>query len=325
MKIVITDSGFPSVDQERHLFESAGHELVVAQRKTSSELIPFCRDADALLVQWATIDRDLIDSLKACKVIVRYGIGVDSVDLRAAGERGIPVCNVPDYCIDEVADHAVALALSLSRQIPQTDAAVRNNVWKITPPTPFLAYRDQTFATAGFGRIARAVLSRAKGFGFKLAAYDPFVGDSAFAAAGVRKLELAELLRESCILSLHLPLTDQTKHFLRRESLATMRHDSIIVNTARGGLIDSAALAAALTAGTISAAGLDVFETEPLPTDHPLRQAPNVTLTSHTAWYSEGSVPALQRRSAELVLRGLQGNGLTNIVNQHFLPKPSGP
>jgi D-3-phosphoglycerate dehydrogenase len=320
MKIVLTDHGFPSIDQERALFAAAGHELVVAQSKTPAELMPLCRDADALLVQWATISRELIATLARCKVIVRYGIGVDSVDLQAAGERGIPVCNVPDYCIDEVADHTLALALALARQIPQTDAAVRAGTWKIMPPSPFAAFRDTTFATAGFGRIARAVLARAKGFGFKLAAYDPFVDDARFAAAGVRRLGAAEVLREAGILSLHLPLTDETKHFLNRDSLSTMRRDAIIVNTARGALIDTVALAAALTARTVGAAGLDVYETEPLPADHPLRVAPGALLTSHTAWYSAGSVPELQRKSAEAVLAGLRGGALANVVNARFFP-----
>jgi D-3-phosphoglycerate dehydrogenase len=321
MKIVITDHGFPSIEQERVLFAAAGHELVVAQCKQPADLITFCRDADALLVQWAVIDRGLITALERCKVIVRYGIGVDSVDLQAAGERRIPVCNVPDYCIDEVADHALALALSLGRQIPQTDAVVRQGTWKITPPAPFGAFRDTLFATAGFGRIARAVLARAQAFGFQLGAYDPYVDAATFAAAGVRRLDAAELLREAGILSLHLPLVDQTKHFLNRASLATMRKDAIIVNTARGGLIDTVALAESLTQRTLGGAGLDVFETEPLPADHPIRQAPNVLLTSHTAWYSGGSVPELQRRSAEAVVQGLRGGAaLANVVNQCFFP-----
>jgi len=320
MKIVLTDHGFPNIDRERALFAAAGHELVVAQCKTPAELIPFCRDADALLVQWAAITRELIATLDKCKVIVRYGIGFDSVDLQAAGERSIPVCNVPDYCIDEVSDHALALAFALARQIPQTDAAVRAGTWKIMPPSPFAAFRDLTFATAGFGRIARSVLARAKVFGFKLAAYDPFVDEAIFAAAGVRKLDAPTLLREAGILSLHLPLTEETKYFLNRESLATMRKDAIIVNTARGALIDTVALATALTAGTIGGAGLDVFETEPLPPDHPLRLAPNTLLTSHTAWYSGGSVPELQRKSAEAVLAGLRGGALANVVNHRFFP-----
>lgn len=319
MKVVLTDHGFASIEQEKSLLAAAGCELVVLQSKDPEKLALACADADALLVQWAPINAAVIAALRHCKVIVRYGIGVDNVDLKAAGARGIPVCNVPDYCIAEVADHALALALSLARQIPQTDAAVRSGTWKIIPPSPFPSFRSTTFATAGFGRIARAVLERARGFGFRLAAYDPFVPAIAFAEAGVQRLELDALWRESGIVSLHLPLTPETRHMVGEASLTRMRNDAIVINTARGGLIDTKALARALVEKRIAGAGLDVFETEPLEADHPLRQAPNVLLTSHTAWYSAGSVPELQRKSAEAVVRAIRGEALVNVVNTSFL------
>lgn len=323
MKVVLTDHGFASIEQEKSLLAAAGCELVVLQSKDPEKLALACADADALLVQWAPINAAVIAALRHCKVIVRYGIGVDNVDLKAAGARGIPVCNVPDYCIAEVADHALALALSLARQIPQTDAAVRSGTWKIIPPSPFPSFRSTTFATAGFGRIARAVLERARGFGFRLAAYDPFVPANAFAEAGVRRLELDALWRESGIVSLHLPLTPETRHMVGEASLSRMRNDAIVINTARGGLIDTRALARALVDKRIAGAGLDVFEMEPLEADHPLRQAPNVLLTSHTAWYSAGSVPELQRKSAEAVVRAIRGEALVNVVNTSFLTPPA--
>ena len=319
MKVVLTDHGFASIEQEKTLLAAAGCELVVLQSKDPETLAVACADADALLVQWAPINAAVIAALRHCRVIVRYGIGVDNVDLKAAGARGIPVCNVPDYCIAEVADHALALALSLARQIPQTDAAVRAGTWKILPPTPFPAFRTTTFATAGFGRIARAVLERARVFGFRLAAYDPFVPANAFADAGIQRLDLDALWRESGILSLHLPLTADTRHMVGETSLARMRSDSIVINTARGGLVDTRALARALAEKRIAGAGLDVFETEPLEPDHPLRQAPNAILTSHTAWYSAGSVPELQLKSAEAVVRAIRGEALVNVVNASFL------
>lgn len=319
MKAIITDHGFPHVDQEYDIITQAGFDFDVAQCKTPEEVIAACSDADALLVQWAPITQAVINSLKNCKIIVRYGIGVDNVDLKAAGERGITVCNVPDYCINEVADHALALALALARQIPQTDHVVRSGIWKITPPQPFPAFRDTVFATAGFGRIARAVLERAKPFGFQLAAYDPFVEESAFVSAGVRQLGENELFREAGIISLHLPLTPETWYFVNQERLTTMQGSAIIINTARGGLIDTTALARALDAGTIAGAGLDVFESEPLLLDHPLRQSSNALLTSHTAWYSGGSVPELQRKVAEEIVRGLKGERLLNPVKAPIL------
>ena len=315
MKVVITDHGFPSLLEEERVLNAAGAKLVVAQTKVPDELIAACQDADALIVQWAPVNAAVIDALKQCRVIVRYGIGVDNVDLAAAAARKIPVCNVPDYCIDEVADHSLALALALARQVPQTDAVVRAGTWKITPPNSIPAFRETTFATAGFGRIARAVLDRARPFGFRLAAYDPFVDQAAFAQAGVRKLEREELFREAGILSLHLPFSAETKHFVGKAQLDVMRKEAVIVNTARGGLIDTAALAVALAAKQIGGAGIDVFETEPLATDHPLRQAPNAILTSHTAWYSGGSIPVLQRKAAEEAVRGLRGEPLLNVVN----------
>ena len=322
MKALITDYGFANVALERKILAEAGIELEDAQCKTADEVIAASRNVDALMVQWAPINRKVIGTLDRCKIIVRYGIGVDNVDLQAAGERGIPVCNIPDYCIDEVADHSLSLALSLARQLPQTDAAVRSGVWKIMPPSPFPAFRDTLFATVGLGRIARAVLARARPFGFKLAAYDPFVEDNYFASSGVRKMEREGLFREAGILSLHLPLTEDSKHFVNKSALALMKKEAVIVNTSRGGLIDTLALAEALAGDKIAGAGIDVFEEEPLPSDHPLRKAPNALLTSHTAWYSSGSIPELQRKTAEEAVRGLKGEPLLNVVNRRFLVSP---
>ncbi len=315
MKVIVTDHGFPDVSQEQEIVARAGGTLAVARCKSADDVVASCQEADALLVQWAPITEAVVAALDRCRVIVRYGIGVDNVDLKAAAARGIAVCNIPDYCIDEVADHSLALALSLARQLPQTDATVRGGVWKIVPPSPFPAFRDVTFATAGFGRIARAVLDRARAFGFRLAAYDPFVKDAFFEEAGVRKVDREGLLREAGILSLHLPLNGETRHFLDGPALASMRKEAVIVNTARGGLIDTVALAGALASGGVAGAGLDVFESEPLPGGHPLRNAPNAILTSHTAWYSGGSIPILQRKAAEEVVRGLKGERLLYVVN----------
>ena len=295
---------------------AAGAELVVAQCKTADEVIAAARDADALLVQWAPINAAVIAALTRCKVIVRYGIGYDNVDLAAAKERGIAVCNVPDYGVHEVAEHAVSLALALVRQLPQLDRRLRAGTWKITPDRPMQSLRDSTFATAGFGRIARAAHEMMRGFGGKHIAYDPFVPAEAMAAAGVEKVERDALFARADVLSLHLPLTPETKHFINAETVRRMKPNAIVVNTARGPLIDTAALAAALRDGVIAGAGLDVFEKEPLEKDHPLLTAPNALLTSHVAWYSEGSIPRLQRLAAEEVARGLRGEPVKNQVNK---------
>lgn len=312
MKIVITDSGFGNILPETAAITGAGYELVSAQCKTAEEVIAAAADADGIIVQWAPITATVIQALSRCKVIVRYGIGVDNVDLAAAKQKGIPVCNVPDYCIDEVADHTVALALALARQLVQIDTRTRAGEWKIYPDKPMPSFREMTFATAGYGRIARAVLDRARMFGFKLAAYDPYAAPP---SDGVASFSLEELFRQADILCLHAPLSPETKHLVNAARLAQMKPTAMIINTARGGLIDTVALAEALQAGTIAAAGLDVFESEPLEKDHPLRKCPNALLTSHVAWFSESSVPKLQQLAAQEAVRALQGKPLKNQVN----------
>jgi D-3-phosphoglycerate dehydrogenase / 2-oxoglutarate reductase len=316
--LLVTDHGFPDLAPEQTAAAGAGLELVAARCRTAAEVVEAAarhRPA-ALLVQWAPITAEVVAALpETVRGIVRYGIGVDNVDLAACSARGLPVCNVPDYCIDEVADHTLSLALALARQLPQTHARTLRGEWKITPPAPLPAFRDMTFATAGFGRIARAVLARAAAFGFRLAAYDPFVPEGDFTAAGVTRFDADGLLAAD-ILSLHLPLNAETRHFLNARRLAGLKPSALIVNTSRGGLIDTRALAAALANGSPAGAGLDVFETEPLEPDHPLRSAPNVLLTSHTAWFSQASVPRLQKLAAEEAVRLARGESPRHRVNR---------
>ncbi|HEY4299961.1 MAG TPA: C-terminal binding protein [Candidatus Didemnitutus sp.] len=310
--VLITDHSFASIDTERTLIEAAGARLSVAQCRTEDDVIAAAVDATALLVQWAPITERVLRTLQACRVVVRYGIGVDNIDLAAARRLGVPVANVPDYCIDEVADHTFALALALGRQLVATDRRLRGGEWKITPPAPMPAFREMNFVTLGLGRIGRAVLARARTFGFAPLAYDPNLPDSVFADAGVRRVTLEEGLACADVLSLHLPLTAGTRHLLSAERLSAMRPTAILVNTSRGGLVDTIALAAALQAGNLAGAGLDVFEEEPLAPAHPLRACGNAVLTSHTAWYSEASVRTLQRLAAEEVARALRGEPLKN-------------
>ena len=315
-RVLVTDHGFPNLRHEETTLAAAGAELVVAQCKTAEDVIAAARDADALLVQWAPITAAVANSLTRCKVLVRYGIGVDNVDLVATKARGIAVCNVPDYGICEVAEHAVSLALALARQLPMVDRRLRGGTWKITPDKPMPALRETTFATAGFGRIARTAHEFMRNFGGKRIAYDPYVSAEAMTAAGVEKVDLAGLFARADILSLHLPATAETKHFVNAGTLAQMKKNAIVVNTARGPLVDTVALASALQAGVIAAAGIDVFEKEPVEKDHPLFGCPNALLTSHVAWYSESSIPRLQQLAAEEVVRGLRGEPFKNQVNK---------
>ncbi len=314
-KVIYTDHGFGSIEIERGIIESANADLLVEQCQTAEDVMAVAADADALLVQWAPVTAAVIKKLERCKIIVRLGIGFDNVDIEAARESGIPVCNVPDYCIDEVADHTLSMALSLARQLQSTDGRVRDGLWSIIPKKEMPAFREMTFATVGFGRIARAVHQRARSFSFKLAAYDKFVSNKAMMECGVSFLELDELFERADIISLHCQLTNATKHMVNAAQLQRMKPSAILINTARGSLVDTNALAEALNSGEIAAAGLDVFEVEPLPEEDPIRNCENALLTSHTAWYSERSVPQLQKKAAEALVRALRGEQLKNQVN----------
>ncbi|MCG8604801.1 C-terminal binding protein [bacterium] len=314
-KIVYTDHGFESIEIERDIIESANGDLIIAQCKTAEDVIEAAADADALLVQWAPVTADVIDALRQCKIIVRMGIGFDNVDVEAAHQKGIPVCNVPDYCINEVANHTLAMALSLARQLHITDRRVRDGSWSITPAGQMPAFHEMTFATVGFGRIATAVHQRARHFSFKLVAYDKFVSSESMLEHGVSFLNLDDLFDQGDIISLHCQLTDETKHLVNAARLQQMKPSAILINTARGALVDTVALANALRSGQLAGAGLDVFETEPLPAKHPIRSCGNALLTSHTAWFSERSVPELQKRAAEELVRGLYGKPLQSQVN----------
>lgn len=311
-KVLLTDYGFSTIDYERNILSMPEIELVEAQCKTEEEVIALGEDAHALLVQWAPVTRKVISQLKNCELIVRYGIGVDNIDLQAAKEYHIPVANVPDYCIEEVATHTLALALALQRRLVSTDRRIRDGVWKIIPPGAVRPASETTFIVMGFGRIARSVAAQARALGFRVAAYDPFVSDDVMAEAGVRTVSLEEALTEGDILSLHMPLSNDTRHLFNANAFARMKNSAILLNTSRGGLIHTTDLAQALNEGTIGGAGIDVFETEPLDENHPLRFSPNTILTSHTAWYSERSIPLLQKLAVDEVYRGMTGQPLKN-------------
>ena len=314
MRIVITDHGFPNVSIEKGLVESAGAELQAFQCRTELEVIEAARNADALLVQFAPVTSAVIATLSQCKAIVRYGVGVDNIDIEAARERGISVCSIPDYCVDEVADHTFSLAMALTRQIAGTDALVRRGVWKQTPPRPMPASRNMTFVTIGFGRIARAVLQRAQACGFNLATCDPYLPENSAMPMHIRNLNMKQALVAADILSLHVPLTETTRHLINADTLSFLKPTSVLINTARGGLVDGFALAEALNIGQLGGARLDVFEEEPLPHSHPLLKCHNILLTSHMAWYSEASSPELQRMAAQEAIRALQGQPLQGRI-----------
>ncbi|MFO1514186.1 MAG: C-terminal binding protein [Verrucomicrobiota bacterium] len=309
-RVVITDHQFGDISPQRAVLNAAGAELVELQCSSAQDLIAAAEEADAMLVQFAPVTASVIGAMRHCKVIVRYGIGVDNIDVVAARKKGIPVCNVPDYCTDEVADHTLALALALGRQLTITDRFIREGIWNISPVNYLPAFGEMTYGVAGFGEIGRAVLRRARGFKFKCIAHDPSKSEETFQAEGVRRVGLEELFQEADILSLHASLDDSSLHMVNRQRLGLMKKHAILVNTARGKLIDTTALIEALEKGRPAYAGLDVFESEPLPEHHPLRKLPNVLMTSHIAWFSANSTVRLQRYAAEEAVRALQDQPL---------------
>jgi D-3-phosphoglycerate dehydrogenase / 2-oxoglutarate reductase len=309
--VPITDWTFPSLGPEQKVLEQIGASLEAHQCKTESDVIAAIRGAKVVLVQFAPITKSALEVLAPNATVVRYGVGVDNIDLVAARELGVQVANVPDYCLDEVADHTVAMMLSMLRKLAPLEDELRSGGWKgIAVSRPILPMKRTTIGFIGLGRIGQAVLERLRPFGCRFVASDPMLTPEKAVQLGVEIRSFEALLTEADAISLHSPLTPNTQHLINAERLATMKSTAVIVNSARGGLIDTQALCEALHAGKLGGAALDVFETEPLELDSPLRDLEQVLLTPHMSWYSEDAMERLQRLAAEEVLRALKGEAL---------------
>ena len=317
-RVVITDTVFGSTEPEQEVLRGLA-DLELAPAADEQTLRQVAADADALLNCYAKLSPELVRSLKRCRIIARYGIGVDTVPLSAASEAGIMVTNVPDYCIDEVSDHALALLLNLARGIGRATQATRSGDWDTSVVQPLYRLRGRTLAIVGFGRIGRALADKARPLGLRIVAFDQYVPHDAIRAAGVEPLSFQEALEQADLVSIHVPLTDETRHLISSQALSWMKPGAIIVNTSRGPVIDTAALISALESGHLAGAGLDVVDPEPPPPEHELRQMPNVLLTPHIAFYSEEAQRELQRRAAEEVARVLRGEQPRSLVNPEAL------
>jgi D-3-phosphoglycerate dehydrogenase len=313
--VVVSDSVFPDLDPARGVLSKIGAELQLAPESTPEAILRIATNADAILVTYAKISAEMIRQLTRCRVISRFGIGVDNVDLEAATSAGIVVTKVPDYCIDEVSDHAMALLLALVRKIPFADAQVRSGRWQMHAVVPIHRLRGSVLGLAGFGRIPQLVAPKAQAFGLRVVAHDPFVPAAVFGAAGVESVGFSELLGLSDYVSVHTPLMPETRGLFGADAFAQMKPTAYLVNTARGPIVDEAALARALDAGRLAGAALDVMEQEP-PVNSPLVGRDNVIITPHTSFYSEESLVDLQTRAAEEVVRVLSGEAARNPVNQ---------
>lgn len=315
MKVVITDYQYENINTERALIEGAGHTLLAYQEKAPERLIPLLRDADAIVTQYSSIDRSVIESLAHCKMIIKYGIGVNNIDVDAATERGIYVCNVPDYGVEEVSDHAVTMLLALCKKLPVLAAALRRGDWGYSSVVPLYRLCECTVGLVGFGRIPQTVARKLFGFGMKLLAYDPWGSEERAKELNVTLADMDTIYAEADFISLHCPLTKETTHMINTEALRKMKSTAFLINTARGPIIEETALIAALRNGEIAGAGLDVFENEPVAADNPLLGMENVIATPHSAWYSETAIAALQRKVAEEVVNVLGGNHPFHNVN----------
>lgn len=316
MKILLTDFTWEAPVVERAIYDAAGHELIIASGADEASL---CRDAagcSAITTCYAKVTAAVIEAAgPGLRHIARYGVGVDNIDIQAATERGVLVTNVPDYCVDEVSDQALALLLDLARRTTQLDRSMRAGQWAPQAAGPIHRLRGRVLGIIGLGRIGAAAAAKGAAFGFNVIAYDPYLTHQEALSRGARLVELPALLAESDFISIHAPLTPETHHLMNATTLARMKPTAYLVNTARGPLVDNDTLVAALKAGHLAGAGLDVQEGEPLPIDHPLFNLDNVILAPHAAFYSEESLVDLQTRVAEEVVRVVAGNPPRNPVN----------
>ncbi len=297
------------------VIESAGAQLVQCHSRDAALVADLSQDALAVMTALVPIQAEAIRNMRKCRVISNLGVGFDHIDIDTARSHGVTVTHVPDYCTDEVADHTLALALSLARDLPALQRAVLSGKWIPELTAPMRPLKEMTFGVLGFGRIGKTVIERAQAFKFKLAACDPYVPDEVFAASGIGNLSLEELLTQSDILSLHVPLTGETRHIMNAESFRSMKPSAMLVNTARGAVVDTLALADALERRIIASAAIDVFEEEPLPGDHPIRCCDRTILTPHWAWHSSVSMLKLQRLAAEEAIRAINGESPRCPVN----------
>jgi D-3-phosphoglycerate dehydrogenase len=305
--IAVTDSPFPSLDPARTALARIDPELRMAKSPSAEDILAVARDADAILVTYAKLPADLLRQLTRCKAIGRFGLGVDNIDIKAAAELGITVTYVPDYCMHEVSDHAMALLLALARKVPLSNALVQAGRWEMPAVVPIHRLAGHVLGLVGFGNIPRALAPKAKAFGLRVITYDPYVSPTALAAAGVEGVSFEQLLEISDFVSIHAPLMPATHGLFNAEVFGKMKNGALLINTARGPLIDEDALVAALDSGQLGGAALDVVAVEPLPKESRLIGRDNVILTPHTAFYSVEALNELQTKCAADVARVLSG------------------
>lgn len=314
--VYITEYDYPSLEIEQKMFREIGIPFIPTQSHSENDIIKNCKDAAGLMVQYAHITEKIMSSLPNLKVIARYGVGVDNVDLEAATKHHICVANVPDYSIDEVSTQAIALMLDCWRRVTFLHNSIHQGHWDYAIAQPIWRLRGHKLGLVGFGKIAREVAVKAQALGLEVLSYDPYVQPESMRAMGVLYQPFYQLLREADIISLHTPLTKETYHSINSDTLGLMKSSAILINTARGPLVDEKALQTALTNHQIAGAGLDVLEVEPIRSDHGFLAMDNVVLTPHVSWYSEESNKEMKTKAAMGIIEVLQGRVPTYLVNK---------
>jgi D-3-phosphoglycerate dehydrogenase / 2-oxoglutarate reductase len=305
--IAVTDSPFPSLDPAKAALARVDPELRMAKSASTEDILAAARDADAILVTYAKLPGELLRQLTRCKAIGRFGLGVDNIDIPAAAALGISVTYVPDYCTQEVSDHAMALLLATARKVPLSNKLVQSGRWEVPPIVPIHRLSGRVLGLVGFGNIPRALAPKARAFGLRVVTHDPYVSPDVLSAAGVDGVSFDRLLEMSDFVSIHAPLMPATRGLFNADVFHKMKKGAVLINTARGPLVDEAALIAALDTGQLGGAALDVVTTEPLTKDSKLLGRDNVILTPHTAFYSVEALEELQTKCAADVARVLSG------------------
>ena len=311
-RVLLTDRAWPDSSVEQRELATVGAELIEAPDGSEPTLMKLAADVDAIMTCWAPVTEAVVRAAVKCRHIARMGIGLDNIAVSVATEQRIRVTNVPDYCVEEVADHALALLLACARKVAFFHQRTKAGEYRLQAGGPLRRLRGAVLGIVGMGRIARAVAERARAFGFEVIAWTRSGNDH---GSGARMVELPELLRLSDFVSLNVPLTPETRHVLNRESLVLLKPTAFVINTSRGGLIDHAALWDALQAGQFAGAALDVFDPEPPDLSQPLFRDERVIITPHTAFVSAESLLELRRRAARQVAATLAGNIPENVVN----------
>ncbi len=317
-KVVITDREYESIDNEREILKKIDAEVFDYQYKDEENILKVARDADAIIVQYATMPGSLIKELDNCKIIARYATGFDGIDLNAATDKGIYVCNVQDYCSEEVAVHGAALLLEMARRINKYNLWTHGGNWYGMPGRQY-SLKKQTIGVISFGKIARSFIDKVKPFCENIWVYDKFVDPEDIIEYGVVPKNFEEIVKNADYISIHCPLTEETHHLFDKEVFRNMKNSAVVINAARGAVVSESDLIWALENKLIGGAALDVLENEPPKRDNPLFNFENVIITPHTAWYSEESLKILQSTPAEDIVRVLEGGIPLNIVNKEIL------